>query len=921
MSNLSKVIAIAISCIFIAVTAGDLASFEESFLQTYADGQSTLNTLSRLRFGQGVRITMFSDRTEPQLNSTQLKLGNLVQGTHISAPLGKGTSISATIVKSAQLSPIFSQRLQMRDFAIGGSSSLSCWRGARGNSLFTMQVDDTASYMAKVEPKGSLTRYRLEHSSNTFKFEFEKARVGKDLLLGNGTWVSELNEVAPLPRSLNALRGYEFSTLSLCSKIGSFNADAKWHSLSGSGEVERQSVSFTGHRLKMHLGKTSVESGALLTAEATGGEAKALASEFESLSKEFKLLGAPAITALQSFSKLRESERLFVYEPSNDFQLRHESINIGNASMEVSQEANMLTLFGGKFSAISKRVAIAQATNTQFLKSIGREAMANLIGCSQSVTQFTLAPSKTFQVSHSIAEVESSKGAQTTRMTSFSLQPDKSTSASLVFGDIEDEGKPEVKLMQWSLEKRLEFGGHSMTLSNFWQRMKPDDGIPTLLKRMALSFSTNPKSATKFQLNIVHTNTEPDSRTDGTYMKMALQSPLSKRASLAATWESKPTPIGSVKIGECNIDVSELKLRYSYREEPTPQGIEHKVDQFQLHHPISDEMGMLISVTSVEHGDERVDEKSLTVMSEKQQERETLIKFSMSDRRAPDSEEQTQSVVLLHSVTKDVLIATELSQTGDGEGNKGEQHSVYIAATAKSDMKPQVHIGYTSVRPPSGEANQAPLVRLSLGKRDGVRVVVGYALNQTRQYGQMPMRELVFQLPLGRAKIEVYRFLNMPQNWITRWSKESWFSRASMSPFPTLPTGQKLSQLSLVDWGMVSLSATISKGWTLQVGAHKLNPYAQTNLNEGQDVFAILQGNLGKNGKLHLSFRKVSERQSSEDVKGLIYAISYAWRVPQRSVDECYFSLSAHYNTNQRIQRPPIPPGAYSLTLSFSFRW
>jgi len=919
--TMSKLMVIAMLwvCILIAVMAGDLASYEESFLQNYADNLSTLN---HSRLGQATRITMFNDRTEPRLTSTKLKPGSLVQGAHISTLLGKGTSISVTIVKSAQFNPTLSQCLQARNLAIGAESSLSCWRGVKENNLFTTQISDTAGHVAKVQPKGSLVRYRIEHSSNAFKLEFEKARVEKDFLLGNGAWVSELNHVAPLPRSLNALKGYEFSTLSLCSKVGSFKADAKWHSLSGSGEVERQSISFTGHGLKMHLGKTSVENGALLTAEATGEETKALASEFKSLSKEFKLLSVPATNALRSFSKLHESEQLFVYEPSNDFQLRHESVNISNASMKVSQEVNMLRLFGGKLSAVSKREAVSETTSAQFLKSIGKESMANLIGRFQKVTQFTLAPSKIFQASHSITEVGSPKGSQITRMTSFSLQPDKSTSASFMFGDIEFEGKPEkIKLMQWSLQKQFDFDGHKMSFSNFWQRKKPDDGTPTLLKRMAFSFSTNPKSAMKFQFNIVHTDTEPDSRSDGTYMKMTLHSPLSKHASLAATWENKPTPIGSVKTGECNVDISKLKLRYCYKEEPTPQGIEHKVDQLQLHHPISDEMNMVVNVTSIERGNERVNERSVMMVSEKQQEKETLIKVSMSDRKGPDSEEQTQSVVFLHSVTKDVLIATELSQTDDREGNKGEQHSVYIAATAKSDMKPQVHIGYTSVRPPSGEANQAPLVRLSLGKQNGVRVVVGYTLNQTRQYGQMPMRELVFQLPLGKAKIEVYRFLNMPQNWISRWSKESWFSRAPMNPFPTLPTGQKLNQLSLVDWGMVCVSANVSKCWTLQVGAYKLSPYAETNLNEGQDIFATLQGSLGKDSKLHLSFRKVSERRNSKDVKGLIYAISYAWKVPQRSMDECYLSLSAHYNTNQRIQRPPIPPGAYSLTLSFSFRW
>ncbi|MCS7254254.1 MAG: hypothetical protein RMK18_01895 [Armatimonadota bacterium] len=896
---------------------------EEPFVQRRISGSSMQH------FGRQSKLATFQDNLEPRWNGTKLLPGSLVQGTHISAGLGNNTTISMTLLNSAEIRPAPTQQTLIGSKLDTTSLSLRRQWG-HGIQLIpaTITGDNSLAFPMTLQQRGSLLRFRIEHRSKQFNLQFERAKADKDLLTASGAWVNALNSVAPLLRTIDALKGHEFTLLSLDSKLGAFNLSGNWRSMSGSGEVERQSIWVRGNGIKLHIGETRIERGSAIGAQTAAEEVAALASEFESLGKEFTVLGTPMkVATLQPFSSMRQSERLFVWEPSKDARVHHEGLRISNGSGELSQTVTVLSLAGGKLMAMRRTDRVDASFNQQSLKPFGKEALASLTGRKQTVTQFSWTPSRALRLTHTVTELEALHGANTntksckTSMTELSLKPDRHTDISFAFGETETESAngntSQVKLTQWSLSRRADLDGHNLTLAHSGQKIEPENGTTHLLTRTALSLTTNPKLQTKLQLSVVHTDEHPDRGNDGTHAKMSLQSCFSSDASLAASWERKPTPNGTFESSECALKLAQLKLCYRTAEEPSPQGLERRIDQLQVQHPISERLDVIVNLSSVEQGDEKLKESSLAVMSKNPNANETVIKVSSVNKDTADTSEQTESLTLVQPVTKEMHIGTEIARTSDEHGNEGEQQRVYIAAVPKSGALPQVHVGYERVRHPSGKTTYTPLARVSVCGQRNLRFVIGYALNQAQQVGRFPMRELVVQLLIGRAKLELYRFSNMPQNWMARWTKENWFSRGLMSPFPTLPSGQKLNQLSLMDWATVTLSMPIASDWMLEIGAERLRPYHNANSPERKDLFASLQGKTGRNGKLQFSIRHASEKRSGSELEGLIYTLSYTWKLSEQR----RLSLSGHYNTNERIQRSGIQQGAYSFMLSLSQIW
>lgn len=900
---------------------------QESFVQSHV-GSAGPQPLERRS-----KLLMLQDNVKPAWNGSKFLPGSLVQGVHINAEASADTTVSVTLVNSAGFYPAPTQsQWMLYSTRVNGNLPLPRTKLKDGTQWLpaTMVTDGSSSLPARFLQRGSLTRLRIEHHSKAFNLRFEQAKADKDLLTANGTWINALNATAPLPRSVNALKGCEFTSLSLGSRFGALNFGGNWRSISGGGEVERYNVWLRGNRIKLHIGETTIERGAAINPQAAAEEVAALTAEFDSAAKELAMLGAPMkLTGLQPFSSLRESERLFAWELSKDVKLRHESVRISNGSGELSQTVTALNLAGGKLIALRRTDSVDASLTQQSLKLVGKEALASLIGRKQTVTQLLWAPSNAFQVSHTITEVESLQGANSnvnchrTRMTEVLLKPDKDTSASLAFGEIETETKDgstsQVKLTQWSFGRQAEHSGNSFALVHSGQRMEPEGGAAYLLMRTSFLLATNPKLPTRLQLSIVRTEEQPNRGNDGTYTRISLQSLLSRNASLVANWERKPTPKGTFEVGECALKLAQLELRYRTVEEPTQQGVERKVNQLQLQHPVSENLNVVVNLSSVEQGDERLRENSIAMMGKNPEANETVVKVSSVNRQSSDASEQIDSLTLIQPVTKEMHIGTEITRTSDEQGNQGEQQRIYIAAMPKSDALPQVHIGYERICHPSGEAVQTPLARVSICGGKNLKLAAGYALNQAQQSTRLPMREFILQLPIGKAKLELHRLSNMPQNWVARWTKESWFSRSPMSPFPTLPSGQRLSQLSLTDWMMATIRIPLAEDWTLEVGANRLRPYSNANPSERGEVFTLLKGKTGRNGRLQFSVRYVREKQtqSADSLKGLIYTISHNWKLS----DHRYISLSAHYNTNERLRYAGIQDGTYSLMFSLSQVW
>lgn len=897
-------------------------SADESFMHSHA------NEIKAYRLGSASPLIVFKDSLAPNWSGTKFLPGSLVQGMHMRGEVSHNTALSLTLLQSAEIRPAPS--LGKIDRAGIGSGSLFCRQGASGvQTLYATSNDDgSSSIPMALQLRGSLTRFRIDHRSASLNLRFECVRADKDLATANGSWANTLNSIAPLPRSINALKGTEFTSLSFDAKLGALNAIGSWHSLSSGGDVERQTIRLHGSKFKFHLGETRIKRGSAISAPAAAEELAALTSEFDSIGREFSLIGAPMkLAGLQPISNLHEEETLLLWEPSKDAQLRHEALRISIGSSKLFQSTWALNLIGGKLTAMRKVESVDAGLNAQSLKLVGKEAMANLVGQSQTITQVKWKPSNALQLTHTVVKHEALQGASSNvrlkkeSSTELSLMPDKHTAASLIFGETEkmlsNGSVSQAKFTQWSFSRHEEFGGHKMSISHFGRRVEPSGSAPFSLMRFALSLAINPKSSTTLNLDIVRTDEHPNAGNDGTHTRIKFQSRLSGNTSLLASWERKPTAKGIFRAGECMFKLSQLELSYRERQEPLSTGIEQKLSQLQLQHPISDNMNIVISMSSAERGDEKVKENSVAVVSEKPGSDETLIKAASIEMQTEDKFEQAQSVMVVQSLSKEMQLGAEITQTSDNQGNEGEQQKIYIAAMPKSDASPQVHIGYMRVRPPLGEATEAPLVRLSMSGNRRTQFAIGYALNQTQQFGQLPMREMVFKMPLGKASFELYRFSNMPQNWAARWAKECWFSRAPFSSFPTLPSGQKLSQLNLIDWAMLSLNMPIANGWTLQLGVHRNRPYANTNATETESMFANFCGKTGRNGNLQLSITHVTERQKTNCVDGLIYTLSFSWRVSNQR----YISLSAHYSTDERLKGAGATQGKYSLALSFSSKW
>lgn len=915
-------------CISLAVSGeADEPVAQESFVQSH------IGSLDSQRIGHQSMLMTLQDSVKPMWNGSKLVPGSLIHGAHINTNVGANMTVSLTLVNGAEFLPGSTQSQWMPHRATSISDSLSSGTKLRqgGKWLSTAMVTDGFQPLpVRFYRHGSLTRFRLEHRSKAFNLQFERAEADKDLLTASGAWINALNTVAPLPRSVNALKGCEFTSLSLGSRFGALNLSGNWRSISGGGEVERYSVGLHGSGIKLHIGETRIEQGARINPQAAAEEIAALTSEFNALGKEFAMLGAPVkLASLQPFPNLRESERLLAWEPSKDVKLRHESVRISNGSGELLQTATTLNLAGIRLTATRRTDSVDANLTQQALKLVGKEALASLIGHKQTVTQLLWAPSNAFQISHTVTEVEALQGAKSnvsycrTRMTEVSLRPDKDTSASFAFGQAETQSKDgstsQVELTQWNFNRQIELGEHNLVLSHSGRRMEPRGSEAYLLSRTSLSLATNPKSPTRLQLSIIRTEEHPDRGNDGTHTKVSLQSLLSSSASLAANWERKPTPKGTFELSECTLKLAQFELRYRAVEEPLPQGVERKVNQLQLQHPLTEDLNVVVNLSSVEQGDHKVRENSLAMMSVNPESNETLIKVSSVNKQNGDTSEQMESLTLVQPITKEMHIGTEIARTSDDQGNQGEQQRIYITAVPKSDSLPQVHVGYERMRQPLGKTIQTPLARVSIGGKKSLRLTAGYALNQTQQLGRLPMRELVLQLPIGKAKLEIYRFSNMPQNWTTRWTKESWFLRNPMSPFPTLPSGQKLNQLSLTDWVMVAVNIPLAKDWMLEISANRLRPYSNADPLERKEASVLLNGKTGRNGKLQFSIRHICERrkQPAGDMKGLIYTISHSWRLS----DYRHLSLSAHYNTNERLPYPGVQEGTYSLMLSLSQVW
>lgn len=903
------------------------SALNESFVPASVTGAEVVATPHGK---QATRVMFLEDMVAPSWRSFRARPGRIVRGGHVTAQIDSHLRLSTTVLRSGLLipgiSPVAPSSL-LETWDATGAPLGARWHGQRFDSRSPLwALSGTPSthpvHTALIE-RGSLTHTQLVYETSRLQMQMERASADADFQPATGALAKKVNAVSPLPRSITALRGGEFTRVGLTWNAGDWQLYGKWREFENIGSVERREWGLVSKQFKFKMGETRITEGTKLPTPVAKEEAKALNAELAGVGKG-RSLGTPiAVGNLRSFPQLTEREYVALWQLAEKTQLRREAVEVTGAGGEFSQELTQLTVHGGVLSISRRHEEVQSGTSVAFLKNVGKKALAPLIGRERTVTRFDMRPAPVLGITHTITHERALPGApkrvpkeQEVKQTMIAFRPGKHTRMRFGFGEAEVTSQSGKTLKRhfssWDVQHSWLLGRHALTLRRSERRQSVQGKGSTAQATSTLIFKSNPKAPHRVELQVTRMDASPKAPTVQTAAKFSLTSHLSPKASLSARWERQPKLGRAYQSREYTLRVSRSTLLWRWRREPLKGGKLREVSQYQLARSISPGMSLLLNLTTTEQGAVVVRQRAIAIKSKNPKAGERLLRLVLREQNGPKTQVDTYAVTLVQPLSKEVHIGTELIKSRSREGKGAEQQKLYVETTPRSKTGARLHLGYMRLRPWSGEELKAPLVRLSVAPKKGAQIAIGYAVNVDPKMGRMLMREFALQLPLGQAALKLHRFTNMPKGWAGSWTKRLWFSRSFLSPFPQMPTGKKLQ---LLDWNQLTLEVPFERHWALLTGLEQIQPYRKDM--ETRDFFVALRKNAGRSEQFELSYRKARDQRGGSRLLSDMYRLAYSRRLSAIH----NIVLAAQFNSNDAIRRPGVPEGQYTITLSFTFQW